>query len=376
MKPSEKNFLLELLAEPSPSGWEARGQAIWSAHVRQSADAVDADAYGNTWAERAGSAADGPRVMLGAHADEIGFIVRHIAADGFLTLGPIGGSDRTLAAARRIRIFGDRGEVSGIVGNTAIHLRKTDKDKIPEWEDLYVDVGAASDREVAEMGLRVGHPAIHDAGHEVLPSGRLIGRALDNRISGFVIARILDELSRPRPVATTIAVNAVQEEIGSNGARMVAHRIRPDVAIIFDVTHATDTPGIERKKHGAVKLGGGPTVAHGGANHPLVVQRLIDVARKEKIPLQHEAVSRSTCTDADVVFISRSGIPTALVSIPLRYMHSPTEIVDLADVNAAIRLTAGFIRSLAKGESFGVTTRGRPTSRSSAAARRAPSRGQ
>jgi len=345
---------LEILSTPSPSGWEKAGQALWLDVAAAVSDRVETDAYGNAWAILDGTDTTAPRVMLEAHADEIGFIVRHIDDKGFLAVGPIGGSDKTLAPARRVRIFGSKGIVPGVIGNTAIHLRDTGKDKAPEWKDLFVDIGAASAKEVAERGIRVGHPAIFDADPGAFSGGRFVGRALDNRVGGLILARVLASLSEAgaRPAATTFAVNAVQEEIGSHGARMAAHRIDPGVAIIFDVTHATDTPGINAKEHGLVELGKGPALSHGAANHPLVVQRLLDVAEKENIPVQHEAVSRSTRTDADVVYTTREGIPTALISIPLRYMHSPVEMVSETDIDLSVRLAAGFIRSLSPADSF------------------------
>lgn len=347
---------MDILAIPSPSGWEKAGQAKWIEVVGDVSDRVKTDAYGNAWAELDGSSKQAPRVMLEAHSDEIGFIVRHIDEKGFLSIGPIGGSDRTLAAARRISIFGSKGVVPGIIGNTAIHLRKSDKDKIPEWKDHFVDVGARSGAEVAKLGIRVGTPAVFDAGSTAFHGGLVVGRALDNRVGGYVLSLALEKLhsSKKRPKATTFAVNCVQEEIGCQGAKMAAHRLAPSVAIIFDVTHATDTPGISAKEHGLVELGKGPSISHGAANHPLVVERLISVASKEKIPLQHEAVSRSTSTDADVIYTALDGIPCALISIPLRYMHSPVETVSLKDVESAARLAAGFIASLSGKDTFHV----------------------
>jgi len=349
-----KNHLLDILAIPSPSGWEKDGQSKWMQMVRKISDRVETDAYGNAWAVLEGSSKSAPRVMLEAHSDEIGFIVRHVDEKGFLSIGPIGGSDRTLAAARRISIFGSKGLVPGIIGNTAIHLRNADKERSPEWKDHFVDVGASSAAEAARLGIRVGNPAIFASAATEFQSGYIVGRALDNRIGGFILALALEELHRPkkRPRATTLAVNCVQEEIGSHGAKMVAHRLAPSAALIFDVTHATDTPGIPVKEHGLVELGKGPTLSHGAANHPLVVERLIAVATKEKIPLQHEAISRSTRTDADAIYTALDGIPCALVSIPLRYMHSPVEMVSLQDVESAARLAAGFIAGLSVKDNF------------------------
>jgi len=343
---ADLDFLLQLLATHSPSGWEGPGQACWKKAVTGHADAVESDAYGNTWASLAGTDPQAGHIMLASHADEIGFIVRNINEKGFLSLGPIGGSDRTIARARRLRIFGEKGEVVGIIGNTAVHLRDKEKDKVPEWPELFVDVGASTAEEVSALGLRVGCPAVYLDEAQLLPNHHLVGRAIDNRICGYLIARVLKELHQgERPAAGVSAVNAVQEEIGGNGARMIAHRLRPDCALVFDVTHATDTPGINSSQHGTINLGGGPTVAHGAANHPGVVEQLIAAAATAGLALQHEAISRSTSTDADVVFISREGIPTGLVSIPLRYMHSPSEVIDLRDVETAIQLVVTFIRN-------------------------------
>jgi len=347
-----RKTLLDILATPSPTGWEKAGQEKWMALAGGASDRIETDAYGNAWAVLEGSAGQAPSVMLEAHADEIGFIVRHVDENGFLSIGPLGGSDRTLAPARRISLFGSAGIVPGIIGNTAIHLRDTDKDKIPDWKDLFVDIGARSAAEVAERGIRVGCPALFESAATEFHGDHIVGRALDNRIGGYVLALALEQLRKKRPAATTFAVNCVQEEIGSHGARMAAHRLAPSVALVFDVTHATDTPGIPVKEHGLVKLGAGPALSHGAANHPLVVERLISTAKEQKIPLQHEAVSRSTRTDADVIYTSRDGIPCALISIPLRYMHSPVEMISMKDIESAARLAAAFIAGLSSKDTF------------------------
>ncbi len=344
--------LLDILATPSPSGWEKAGQAKWMDMARSVSDRVETDAYGNAWAELDGASKTAPRVMLEAHSDEIGFIVRHVDDKGFLSISPIGGSDKTLAPARRITIFGSKGPVAGVIGNTAIHLRNTDK--VLDWKDHYADIGARSAPEVAKMGVRVGNPAIFDAPSTEFHGNHIVGRALDNRIGGFILGLALAKLHgmKKRPRATALAVNCVQEEIGCQGARMVAHRLAPSAALVFDVTHATDTPGINPKEHGLVELGKGPTIAHGAANHPLIVERLLAVATREKIPIQHEAISRSTRTDADVIYTSLEGIPCALISIPLRYMHSPVEVVSRKDVESAAKLAAGFLADLTEKDTF------------------------
>jgi putative aminopeptidase FrvX len=262
------------------------------------------------------------------------------------------------ARGRRLDILAERGTVRGVIGNTAIHLRKDNlaDEKAPLLQDLYVDVGASNPEEVAALGIRVGHPAVYMDNVEQFGTRHLLGRALDNRIGGFILAEVVARLSkRPEKLAATVyAVNAVQEEIGGNGAMMAAHRIMPDVCIVLDVTHATDTPGIEHAKHGEVKLGGGPSIAHGSCNHPLVVERLEQVAKAKEIPIQHESSSRYSGTDTDVIFTTREGIPSALVSLPLRYMHSVVEMADLEDIERVVALLVGFAESVGEGDDFAV----------------------
>ncbi len=349
---TNRDFLFELLGTPSPTGWEAPGQRLWAARAARHADAVESDAYGNAWATRRGSDESAPTVLLEAHADEIGFAVKYITDDGFLRVDRIGGTDHAIARGRRVTFFGTDGPVPGVVGNTAIHLRERgDDEKAPRVDELFVDVGASSRDDVAALGLRVGHPAVYADGPLALTDDRLCGRALDNRLGGYILTRVLAALADGPPhAATVVALNAVQEEIGGNGARMAAYAIRPDVAVVLDVTHATDTPGIEKAKHGDVRLGGGPTVTHGTVNHPAVVERLIAAAGEG--PLQHESSSRYSGTDTDVIFTSRAGIPSALVSVPMRYMHSTVETVSLRDVEATVALLAAFVQSVGAGDTF------------------------
>jgi putative aminopeptidase FrvX len=292
--------------------------------------------------------------MLEAHADEIGFMIQNITEDGFLYVTRIGGSDRAIARGKRLNILGDKGPVLAVIGNTAIHIREKENDKIPEVHELHLDIGANSKEEVAGRGIRVGHPAIYADTAEELSHGRMIGRAIDNRIGGFILSQVLANLTTdaPRPSATVFAVNAIQEELGGSGMKMISYRLEPSVAVVLDVTHATDSPGIDRNKHGSIKLGSGPTVTHGTANHPGVVKRLIALANELEIPIQHEASSRSTGTDTDHVYPMRGGVPSALLSVPLRYMHSTVEMVDLRDVERCVMLLTQFVRSIAGKEEF------------------------
>lgn len=355
MSPSSRAFLLDLLATPSPTGFEVRGQRKWAAYAGKFANRVESDAYGNAWATLDGGA-NGRRLMLESHADEIGYMVRFISADGFIFVDRIGGSDVATARGRRVDIFGDKGTVRGVIGNIAMHIRDREDEKVPKTHELAIDIGAASDQEVTKAGIRVGHPAVYADGVEELGTDKLCGRALDNRIGGYIIAEVIARLGKrkARLPTTVYAVNAVQEEIGGNGARMIAHRLMPDVALVVDVTHATDTPQVDQKLHGSVKLGGGPTLTHGAANHVEIVQRLIAVADKARIPVQHEATSRTTGTDTTAIFIQQSGIPSALVSLPLRYMHSVVEMAHLQDVEHTIELLVAFAESMKAKDEFRV----------------------
>ncbi len=355
--PDERSFLIDLLSTPSPTGFEIRGQRKWVQYLRPLVDAVESDAYGSAWATVRGSDAKAPTVMIEAHADEIGYMVKHISKEGFISIDRVGGSDTATARGRRVDILGDKGTVRGVIGNIAIHIRDREDEKVPKIHELWVDIGARSAAEVKKAGIRVGHPMVYADGVEEIGKDKLMGRALDNRIGGFIVSQVLARLAKGkhRPAATVIGVNAVQEEIGGHGARMIAHRLMPDVAVVLDVTHATDTPDVSHRKHGEVTLGGGPSLTHGSANHPEVVKRLMSVAEKAKIPLQHESSSRYTGTDTDVIFNQKEGIPSALVSLPLRYMHSVVEMADLRDVDHVIDLLTAFIRTLKPRDRFRVS---------------------
>lgn len=358
MDASTKSFLLELLNTPSPTGWETAGQKVWCNYARKHADRVENDAYGTAWATIEAGGKKAKRVMLEAHADEIGFIVKQVTKEGFLRLDRVGGSDTATARGRRLQLLGEKGPVLGIIGNTAIHLRRDSlgDEKAPKIHELYVDVGVSSAEEVAELGLRVGIPGVYADGAIEFANGRVVGRALDNRLGGFIIAQVVTRLAKQRKKlhSTVIAVNAVQEEIGGHGARMAAYRLNPDVCIVLDVTHATDTPGIDHAVHGEVKLGGGPSITHGTCNHPRVIERMLKVAEKAGIPIQHESSSRYSGTDTDVIFNVREGIPSALVSIPLRYMHSIVEMAAFSDVEKIIDLLTAFVLSIEADDDFAV----------------------
>lgn len=352
----EREFLEELLVTPSPTGFESAGQKVWANYMESFADELQTDAYGSA-AAKLNTSFDVITVMLEAHCDEIGMIVQHITDKGFVHVNKLGGSDSTIARAKRVNIHNKRGVVSGVVGNTAIHLqdKKNGGGDQPAWKDIYIDIGANSREEALEM-IQVGDPITYADNFEFLSDDVLTGRALDNRIGGFVIAQVMKRLADNRSdlKVNVLALNSVQEEVGGYGARMMSYRLEPDMALVTDVTHATDTPGINNAEHGLVKLGEGPVVQHGGANHPAMVSFIEEVSKTREIAIQHEATSVRTGTDTDSIFYQKTGIPSALLSLPLRYMHSPVETASIQDINRLIDLMAESILSLEPDQTFSV----------------------
>lgn len=294
--------------------------------------------------------------MLAAHADEIALTVNYIDKEGFLYVRKLGGVDPVVVKAQRVLIHTAKGPVRGVIGNVAPHLTKNEKErKMPEIGDLFIDIGAR-DRREAEKLVRIGDPITLEDSFELLRGDLAIARAFDNRVGTFAVAETLRLLKTEgrKLKAEVCAVSNIMEEVGLYGARQIAYSIKPDVAIVVDVTHATDYPTVSQQLHGDVKIGKGPTLTHGGCNHPAIVERLEEVARKEKIKLQHEAMSATSGTDTDVIFWTRGGIPSALVSLPNRYMHSPVELVSLRDLEQIPVLLAAFASSLKPGEQFNV----------------------
>lgn len=349
-------FLENLLITPSPTGYESEGQKVWMEYLKKYADKVESDAYGSA-AARINTNADVMTVMIEAHVDEIGMVVQHITDDGFIYINKLGGSDSTIARAKRVYIHGKEGRVTGVTGNTAIHLqeKKNGGGKQPSWKDIYVDIGA-EDREDALKMVQIGDPITYVDEVDYLTEDIITARALDNRVGGFVIAQVIKNLSERKKdlKVNVIALNSVQEEVGGFGARMMSYRHMPDAAIVTDVTHATDSPGIDSREHGLVKLGKGPAIQHGGANHPAFVRFLEKIASDKKIDLQHEATSVRTGTDTDSIFYQQTGIPCALVSLPIRYMHSPVETASLADLQALIDLMTEAVLGMSPDQAFTV----------------------
>lgn len=329
-------------------------QRVWLEYVARYADETYSDAYGNTVAtlNKGGS----PRIMLAAHADEIALTVNYVDGEGFIYVRKLGGVDAAISRAQRVTIHTRKGPVLGVIGNVAPHLKGAGaKKEAPQITDLFIDIGA-KDKAAAQKIVRPGDPVTFNTDFEILRDEIAVSRVFDNRIGSFAIAETLRLLQRDRKKlkAEICAVSNIMEEVGCLGARQIAYELNPDAALVVDVTHATDCPTISKAQHGEVNLGAGPTLTHGAGNHVAVVERLEKVAAKQKISVQHEAASRTTGTDTDVIFLTRGGIPSALISLPNRYMHSPVEMIHLQDLEVIPELMAGFCRSVKAGEQFKV----------------------
>lgn len=346
-------FLKRLLDSPGPSGFETGPARVWRDEVKQFADEMRADAHGNSVGvvNPKGS----PRLMLAGHIDEIGLQITHIDDEGYLYFAGIGGWDSQVLVGQRIVVVGPKGPVKGVIGKKAPHLMKKDEfDKVSQITDLWIDIGAATRAEAIER-VHVGDPAVIDADAIEFAGDRIVSRSIDNRIGAYVVAEALRLLAKERPSqAAVFAVATTREEIAytGGGARTSAVGIDPQVALVVDVTHATDWPGADKKQGGDHKLGGGPVFSRGSAVSGPVFERLVCCADEEKIPYTVQAAPRDTGTDADAIHNALRGIPTGLVSVPNRYMHSPNEMVSLVDVDRAARLLAAFARKLTPEVSF------------------------
>jgi putative aminopeptidase FrvX len=345
-------FLTKYLNNPSPTGFEAKGQQLWLEYLKPYVDECKLDNYGTAY----GIINPGKKfkVLIEGHADEISWFVNHIGDDGFINVIRNGGSDHQIAPAKRVNIHTKKGIVKGVFGWPAIHVR-SDKDAIsPSIENIFIDVGAANKQEVLDMGIHVGCVMTYEDEFFVLNNRFYGGRAIDNRIGGFCIAevaRLLKENKVELPYSLYI-VNSVQEEVGLHGAQMIAHTIQPNVAIITDVTHDTSTPLMSAKKLGDVRCGKGPSVTYAPSVHNKLLDLIIDTAEANTIPFQREASSRSTGTDTDAFAYANGGIPSALISTPLRYMHTTVEMAHKEDVENVIRLIFETLKRIECGHNF------------------------
>ena len=349
------DFLKRLLNTPGPSGFEAAAAKVWRTEAESFADQVRGDVAGNSFATVNGKSSD-LRIMLAGHIDEIGVIVTHIDDEGFLYIDGIGGWDPQVLVGHRIRLATRKGDVIGVIGKKPIHLIKgEEKEKASKLSDLWIDVGERGKEKVLERGVRVGDAGVIDVQVVELGGDLIASRSVDNRIGAFVVLEALRLLSKKKAKASVTAVATVQEEIGfytGGGAASGAYSLDPQIAIAVDVTFASDAPGIEKKEIGDHKIGGGVVITRGSSAHPLVFEKLAEVADEEKIPYTISAAGKYTSTDADAIFFSRAGVATGLLSVPNRYMHSPNEIVSLTDLESAAKLIAAFCRSVDSVEEF------------------------
>lgn len=333
-------FLKTYLNNASPVGFESGGQKIWLDYLKPYVDTTYMDAYGT--AVGVINPTNTFKVVIEAHADEISWFVNYINNEGLIYLKRNGGVDHQIAPSQRVFIHGKKGPVKAVFGWPAIHTRLGggEKEQQPKVENLFLDCGARSKKEVQDLGIHIGSVVTYQDGFDELANGYYIGRAMDNRIGGFMIAevaRLLTENNKKLPFGLYI-VNAVQEEIGLRGAEMIARRIKPNVAIITDVTHDTQTPMINKIVEGDVACGKGPSPAYGPAVHNKLLKFVEDVAEKKNIPLQMRTVSRSTGTDTDSFAYANDGCPSVLISIPLRYMHTTVEMLHKDDIESTIKL--------------------------------------
>ena len=357
MTESSKTFLYQYLNNASPTGFESSGQQLWLDYLKPYIDEYIVDTYGTAVGVIHG-ADDSPtkdyKVVIEAHSDEISWFVNYISDDGYLYVRRNGGSDALIAPSMRVNLHTKQGVVSGVFGWPAIHVRDLTKDTAPKVTDLFIDVGAATKDEVLAMGIHVGTVCTFVDGLTEMNGRYFVGRALDNRMGGFIIAEVARQLKENgiRLPYTLYIVNSVQEEIGLRGAEMIARRLRPDLAICTDVTHDTQSPKYDKKEQGDLKCGAGPVLCYGPAVQNNVLDLLIGVAEKNEIAFQRQAVSRSTGTDTDAFAYAAEGVASALISLPLKYMHTTVETVHQEDVQAVIRLMYEVLMTLKGGEDF------------------------
>jgi putative aminopeptidase FrvX len=346
------NFLKEYLNNASPTGFEAAGQKLWLSYIKPYIDEYFVDTYGTVVGVINPKAQY--KVVIEAHADEISWFVHYITKDGFIYLRRNGGSDHQIAPSKRVNIHTDKGIVKGVFGWPAIHVRDAAKEETPTLKNIFLDIGCTSEKEVAALGVHVGCVITYEDEFMELNNRYYVGRALDNRIGGFMIAevaRLLKEKKDKLPFGLYI-VNAVQEEVGLNGATMISRKIKPNVAIVTDVCHCTQTPMMNKISSGDQACGKGPVLSYAPAVQNNLQKLVIDAAKKNKIAFQRQAASRSTGTDTDAFAYSTDGIASVLISLPLRYMHTTVEAVHKQDVEDVIKLMYHSLKSLKNNQDF------------------------
>jgi len=345
MRDESLAFLRELLEAPSPSGYEQPVQEIWRRRTRPFVDSLRTDVHGNVIAAIRPEAE--PRLLLAGHCDELGFLVQHVADEGFIYFSAVGGHDVGIIPGRRVLIHSRQGPIPGVIGKRAIHLMtQEERKKVPELHEIWIDIGASS-RDDALSRVAVGDPITYEQGFRPLQGELAVSRAFDDKAGAFVVSEVL-RLVRGRGDLKVglYGVSTVQEEIGLRGATTSTFGIDPTVGVAIDVTHATDHPDTDKRKIGDIRLGRGPVICRGANVNPRVFALLAEVAEQEKIPYQVEAAARGTGTDANAIQLSRAGVAAGLIGLPLRYMHTPSEIVSLSDLEHAAELLAAFARRI------------------------------
>ncbi|MDC0497435.1 M20/M25/M40 family metallo-hydrolase [bacterium] len=343
-------FLVDLLNARSPTGAEYEAQDVVDRYVENEVDEYRRDTMGNRFAT---VNPDGdPKLLFAGHIDELGLIITYINEQGFIYFDTLGGHDKTMISGRRVSILTKDGVVKGVTGKRAIHLMSpADRKKVPETHEIWIDIGVKS-REEAEKFVRIGDPATYDQSFELIRGSVGVARAFDDKAGAYAVLEAVRRLQKGKGklAARVTAAATTQEEIGTRGAMTAANSENPDFAIAVDVGHATDSPDCDHRKYGSFTQGGGPIVCRGPNINPIIFEKIIQCAEKNKIPHQIEADPRPTGTDARAIQVAQAGIATGLLSIPLRYMHTPSEMVDLEDIEHTVQLLVAVARSLKKGE--------------------------
>lgn len=350
MRKESLQFLKALLATPSPSGFEEAIQKVVKDYIGPHVDKVYKDVHGNQVHVRNPKA--GLRVMLAGHVDEISLMVHYIDEQGFLSFKPIGGVDPSVLDGQRVVVHTVKGPIPGVIGRRAIHLMENEeRGKAMKMEQMWVDIGA-KDGADARKRVALGDPVTIDAGYLELINDRVVARAMDDRIGAFVVIEAMRLIAKRKVNVGVYCVTTVQEEIGLRGATTSAYGVNPQAGIAVDVSHATDHPDCDPKKHGQYRLGAGPILSRGPNINPVVYKQLTSIAEKHKIPYQVNAAPRGTGTDANAMQLTRGGVATGLVGVPNRYMHSPVEMVCLTDVQYCAELLAEWLCSLKAATDF------------------------
>jgi endoglucanase len=351
MKAKTFSFLKKFADSPSPSGFEQPAQRVWRDHVSSHVDRVDTDVMGNSWGVIEGKSTDAakrPRVMLAGHCDEVGLMVRYVDDQGFISFAAVGGVDAHLLPGCRVTVHGAGGEVPGVIGRNPIHLLEADeRTKVAKLKTLFIDIGV-EDREAAEALVAIGDPVTFTPGVDRLQKDIVMGRGFDDKVGAMIVGEVLRRVADKKISldCDLYGVSTVQEEIGLRGAHTSAFGIDPDVGICVEVTFASDYPGADKKTVGDVQVGKGPVLSRGANINHKLFELLKATAKENKIPLQFEAAPRATGTDANVMQLTRGGVATALVEIPLRYMHTSGEVLSLSDVENAITLIVATLQKI------------------------------